>query len=168
MALGGNRHGVVRRYVNQGWRHVSERFLSPLSFARSRTGRLVGATASTGLTLPCVMVAWVFFRASDFDDATNYLLAMTGLQEAGPVSTTRSPSASTWLWLLAALAVALLAPNSQELVERRLRRHAERFLATPIRDMAFGATVGIATAMIVMVALVSASRDVTEFIYFNS
>ncbi|MCM5571746.1 MBOAT family protein [Burkholderiaceae bacterium FT117] len=199
VALGGNRRGVVRRYVNlaitmllgglwhgaswtfvawgalhgaflvlnHGWRHASERFLPRARFAASPAARRCGAVASTALTLLCVMIAWVFFRASSFADATNVLLAMGGLQEAAQSPAIPPPVASTWFLLLAALAATLIAPNSQELVDRRLRPHVERLAASRVGDLAFGATVGASTVAIVMLALISASRDVTEFIYFN-
>jgi alginate O-acetyltransferase complex protein AlgI len=198
VALGGNRRGPVRRYlnlaitmllgglwhgaswtfvawgalhgafliVNHGWRNFGAPLLSRLPFASTRAGARTGAVLSTALTLLCVMVAWVFFRATSFADATRILWAMAGADGSAQASAA-ALAGGAWVWLAASLGLALLAPNSQQIVEGRLRPAFARLAATRSADLAMGTSIGTAAVLIVMFALVSASRDVSEFIYFN-
>jgi len=198
VALGGNRRGPVRRYmnlavtmllgglwhgaswtfvawgalhgafliVNHGWRHLGAPLVSRLPFAATPLAARTGVVLSTALTLLCVMIAWVFFRAGSFADATRILGAMAGM-DAGASASPAALASGPWLWLAAAMGVALLAPNSQQLVDQRLRPLLARAASMRGVDLAKGASIGTAGVVIVMLALVSASRDVSEFIYFN-
>ena len=105
-ALGGNRKGVFRRYVNlfitmllgglwhgASWtflawgglhgfyliiNHAWNAFCEELKL-RGNKSYLLWNTASWLLTFISVMVAWVFFRAADFTVAQNVLKGMIGL-----------------------------------------------------------------------------------------
>jgi alginate O-acetyltransferase complex protein AlgI len=167
-ALGGNRRGPVRRYVNlfitmllggfwhganwtfimwgglhgfylianHAWVRVAER--SP-TFTRFRNSYAWTAIGST-ITFLAVVVAWVFFRAPNFSAAFNMLGAMagshgivipSGLQFVlEPVQSTLialgirfadgsgTILAMTYIWVVGLLAIALLLPNSQQLLNR--------------------------------------------------
>ena len=107
VALGGNRRGVARRYLNllltmllgglwhgAGWTFVIWGGLHGLylvvnnlwQMVRERgfkqdlsQSTLAGRMASALLTFLCVVVAWVFFRAVSFDAAMGVLRGMFGL-----------------------------------------------------------------------------------------
>ena len=201
VALGGNRRGSFRRYlnlaltmllgglwhgaswtfvvwgglhgtyliVNHGWRHLAARIGGRMPGWRHPAVQALGTAASLGLTLLSVMVAWVFFRAASVHDAMSILAAMTGASApahapaavAGPVS-----DLGAWALLSAAMLVALLAPNSQELIDGRLRSSLESAPHASSRPWQ-GFAIGVCIALAALLAMVSASRDVSEFIYFN-
>jgi alginate O-acetyltransferase complex protein AlgI len=102
IALGGNRRGVARRYLNlfltmvlgglwhgAGWTFVARGALHgiylianhgwrALRRAAKREPRsiLLGRVVGWALTLAAVTIAWVFFRAADFDAALTIVRAM--------------------------------------------------------------------------------------------
>lgn len=105
IALGGNRKGPARRYVNlmttmvlgglwhgAGWtfliwgalhgiylviNHGWQKICDRLGHDRQRS-TLIGRTLSTMLTFLAVVVAWVFFRAENLDAAMHLLAGMAG------------------------------------------------------------------------------------------
>ena len=107
VSLGGNRKGVLRRYVNllltmllgglwhgAGWTFVIWGGLHGLYLVVNNLWQMVrergfkqdlsqstmaGRMASALLTFLCVVVAWVFFRAVSFDAAMGVLRGMFGL-----------------------------------------------------------------------------------------
>lgn len=196
IALGGNRKGKVRRYINlmltmllgglwhgaswtfviwgglhglylvinHWWQWLTARTRNPEkppSAALAFLGRNLGNL----LTLLSVVVAWVFFRAESLSSATTLLSSM--FARATPeLATFEAQHGSQWLWLAVFLLVARLLPNSQEIVDGYMTRalsamSAER--ARPVMGFLLGASVVIITLM----AMISESRNVTEFIYFN-
>ena len=203
VALGGNRRGNLRRYVNlaltmllgglwhgaswtfvvwgglhgaylmlnHGWRHLAASLAGRIPAWRSPLVQSVGHIAALALTLLAVMVAWVFFRATSVQDAFHILAAMAGAARP-PAAATATPAVATaldpgaWALLLLAMLVALLAPNSQELIDGRLRPSLEAAPASVLRPWQ-GLAVGACIVLALLLAMVSASRDVSEFIYFN-
>ncbi|WP_068808220.1 MBOAT family O-acyltransferase [Thauera phenolivorans] len=169
VALGGNRHGRLKRYrnlmltmllgglwhgagwtfvvwgglhglylsLNHAWKHVSTRL-----FPRPILPRPLAAALGWAITFVAVVVGWVFFRAADFDAARLMLEGMAGVNGvalpnalaarlgglwsvlSGIGFTTYLGGGSqfvfTWLWILALLPVALVMPNTQEIM-----RHAQ-------------------------------------------
>lgn len=103
IALGGNRHGAGRRYVNlmatmvlgglwhgAGWTFVAWGTLHGVYLVIHRLFRTLLPTvrhtplrtlASSGLTLLAAVVGWVFFRAETFAGGFAMLRAMAGLDE---------------------------------------------------------------------------------------
>jgi alginate O-acetyltransferase complex protein AlgI len=85
MLLGGLWHGAAWRFVVWGGLHglylVVERALRPVlalgRWTRTRPARLLAGA----LTFALVCVAWVFFRAADFDAAMRLVGAMFGAGE---------------------------------------------------------------------------------------
>ena len=181
MLLGGLWHGAAWTFVvwgglhgtylivNHGWRHLAAHIGGRIPGWRHPAVQALGAAASLGLTVLSVMVAWVFFRAASVHDAMSILAAMVSASAparasavvAGPVS-----DLGVWALLLAAMLVALFAPNSQELIDGRLRSSLESAPHASSRPWQ-GFAIGVCITLAALLAMVSASRDVSEFIYFN-
>jgi len=96
--LGGNRLGEARRFVNlmitmllgglwhgAGWTYVIWGGLHGMFLIVNHGWRKLGWTMPKVLgwliTFVCVVVSWVFFRASSVQDATEMLLAMFGAKQ---------------------------------------------------------------------------------------
>lgn len=195
IALGGNRKGPTRRYLNlamtmvlgglwhgaswsfvlwgalhgmylmlnHGFRALCERTSVAPRLARSRTF----VVAAWALTLLCVIVAWVFFRAHTLDGALRILTSMAcggaPLDTDTPVLLWNAGLKSWvgWGWCcLLGLCVTLM-PNSNTLGSSLL----ERCRRWPVLRIVAG-TVG--ALAVLALALVNATRDsVSAFIYFN-
>lgn len=148
MALGGLWHGASWTFVlwgtlhgllliiNHGWRAVG-----PVADIEDVKLGAAGRALSVGLTFFTVAVAWVFFRASDWQSAVRVLSSMTGTSGAflpdsyavalGPlagvlrgwgwqfVSPDQMPNFSgvtEILWLSLLLGIIWFAPNSQQVL----------------------------------------------------
>lgn len=177
MLLGGLWHGAAWTFVlwgalhgcylicNHAWRWCTENLAWLQQVTTTRIARRVGPTLAWSLTLFAVMVGWVYFRAESTSAAHRMLACMAALCSIDEPTRIAEPA---WLLLLPIAALALFAPNSQELVgafQRRLNgtgARAQRFRLQPV-----GVFVGSATAVTLLIAMISASRLVTEFIYFN-
>jgi D-alanyl-lipoteichoic acid acyltransferase DltB (MBOAT superfamily) len=111
--LGGNRHGLSRRYINlmvtmllggfwhgANWtfivwgllhgfylvvNHAWQYFCQVASISFFGRGR-IGKIASQGITFLAVVVAWVFFRSDDIATALRVLQSMGNVHTAGSVS----------------------------------------------------------------------------------
>lgn len=192
IALGGNRKGTVRRYFNLGATMVLGGLWHGASWAFVIWGALHGlflminhgfrallgtATAarldasrfwslfSWALTLLCVVVAWVFFRAHTIDGAFRMLMAMGAL--APPVDESTAlwnaglAASAGFLWCTALGAIAVLAPNSNRIGGALLA-----LLTSAGQRRVAAATVGVCISLSLL--LVNAFRDsVSAFIYFN-
>jgi len=182
--LGGNRLGPFRRYLNlfltmllgglwhgAGWtfvlwgslhgiylmiNHAWLRLIRPHDWARSTAAALLGRL----VTLLAVVAAWVVFRAPRLHDAGVLLLSMAG---RGGNATVEIKAEEMGLLLLAAL-IALLAPNTQDLLRQALpARGAEenREALWPLTPFT-----AILSAALFTFALLHLSR-ISEFIYFQ-
>ena len=211
--LGGNRKGPIRRYVNllvtmslgglwhgagwtfviwgglhgvylvinQLWQAARERFFGH-DLSRSRpAARFV----SVMITFLCVVVAWVFFRATHLDAALSILQGMVGCNgivlpvEWQPFFRSSPIWGGTWFsfgqleafagtrqlaWIALLLAVVWTCPNSQTLIERlRNGRMVLRFSHESWAWMSLG---GLAVS-IFLLAAINGSHGSSEFIYFN-
>jgi alginate O-acetyltransferase complex protein AlgI len=139
--LGGNRHGAVRTGINLmatmllgglwhganwtfavwGGLHGLYLLLHRLwQYFRRDAAPATGMTAwignglATGLTLLCVVIGWVFFRAESFEAATIILSGMIGLNGLG------SLILDNWGVALFATGgiIVLWLPSSQQCIER--------------------------------------------------
>jgi alginate O-acetyltransferase complex protein AlgI len=212
--LGGNRKGPVRRYsnllvtmllgglwhgagwtflvwggvhgvllvVNHGWRHFRLRFLGH-DLARSTAA---GHVLAVFVTFVCVVVAWVFFRATNLGAAMNVLSAMFGANgmvfpiewQATLTSWVTGRAQNPWrfgtldafgglrqcLWCAVLLGIVFWAPNSQTFIGRF--EAALRSRGAKARQWAWCAT-GFACTLMTVVSAINDSRGVSEFIYFN-
>jgi alginate O-acetyltransferase complex protein AlgI len=193
ITLGGNRRGPVRRYANLAatmvlgglWHGASWSFVlwgalhglclmlnhgfrallarrgeALVAWDRSRAAKLFG----WALTMLCVVVAWVFFRAETLGGALRILGSMSSPREV-PVN------ALLWnaglhlhtglAWCAALAAMACLAPNSNAIGQFLLARaRAQAGLRAWLGGFSLGA--------VALLILVNTARDsVSAFIYFN-
>jgi D-alanyl-lipoteichoic acid acyltransferase DltB (MBOAT superfamily) len=192
--LGGSRRGKTRRYVNlmitmllgglwhgANWTYVvwgglhglylcinhGYAFVRGASTAAAPRARL--STLWSGpLTFLAVVVAWVFFRADTFGTAGRMLGAMCGLNGLRPQEFLRSHL--RWPMVLAALALCVGLPNSQQVMS--LARPALGVLPPPpgrqSGRLLWRPTVGWAlfTAAIAIASILCLSRP-SEFIYYQ-
>jgi alginate O-acetyltransferase complex protein AlgI len=195
-ALGGNRKGRIRRHfnllvtmllgglwhgaawtfviwgglhgmflvVNHGWRFLYKRhrFISS-ALERPLAARLWNGLA-LALTLSCVLVAWVFFRAKTFVVAGAML---TSLYSQPPGARMSASDGGLVPWLMALGAVVVLLPNSQRMIDQQLRPRLARLRTWARAHELLAFLTGIEVVAIVLLALIAARRDSTEFIYFN-
>jgi D-alanyl-lipoteichoic acid acyltransferase DltB (MBOAT superfamily) len=191
--LGGNRHGPARRHLNLMitmllgglWHGASWTFLvwgglHGLYLTVNHVWRqLVGSGPATGLparsyalmgwllTMLCVITAWVFFRAPDFETAAALLKSMYGLAAHPEPGRAVSFNASTATATIAVCAfIALALPNTLEL-RRRWQLAATKapwLSGTPAVWCLLGALVS-ATLWVTLMAESAAARS--AFIYFS-
>jgi hypothetical protein len=64
-------------------------------------------------------------------------------------------------------AIALFARNSQQLIDGRLAPALDRLARKAWHSELLAALCGALVVAIVLLALIAASRNVTEFVYFN-
>ncbi|HUI34921.1 MAG TPA: MBOAT family protein [Stellaceae bacterium] len=92
MLLGGLWHGAAWKFVAWGALHggglMAERFIEPWLGRRSRS--LLGRLLATVVVFHFVCLAWVFFRAEDFEMARLYLAGfgggwLDGMPQTGPL-----------------------------------------------------------------------------------
>jgi D-alanyl-lipoteichoic acid acyltransferase DltB (MBOAT superfamily) len=196
IALGGNRRGAFRRYsnllvtmllgglwhgaswtfvvwgglhgiylcVNHVWQWLWERIpieRHPKGPAWSAAARL----SSVALTLLAVIVAWVFFRATTIHSAFGIVGSLFGLGNSTPA--TAPPPHAPMIWIALFSAIALFARNSQQLIDGNMAKALDRVAERSWYGELLAALCGAMIVVIVLLALIAASRNVTEFIYFN-
>jgi D-alanyl-lipoteichoic acid acyltransferase DltB (MBOAT superfamily) len=198
IALGGNRHGSARRYLNlfltmllgglwhgagwtfviwgglhgcylafnHGWRWCASNIAGLRRLAGTAVARRAGTLLAWPLTLLAVVVSWVYFRAESLPAAHRMLACMAdACTIAGPPPVIDAQ----WPILIASAAIALFAPNSQQLIDGSFRRALDRMRGRTLLGKLEPASlfVGAASVAVVMLAMISASQLITEFIYFN-
>lgn len=175
MILGGLWHGANWTFVFWGALHGGYLVINHAfqKFAGKRLGvfrdEIPFKLLAWGLTFISSVIAWIFFRASDFPSALRVLYALPPfITDLGWPTATQlifwNQGLDTWrgaYWLCTLAVIAFLMPNSNQIGEAALavcRRHATFALAV------FGA----AMAACVFLVLISSTRDsVSAFIYFN-
>jgi alginate O-acetyltransferase complex protein AlgI len=218
--LGGNRHGPARRYLNllvtmllgglwhgAGWtfviwgglhgvylmvNHAFHALRRGIGWREGALGR-AGTLVSTGFTFAAVVVAWVFFRASNFGTAAAIVKGMFGLNGVSLFTSTSHlpPAVVDWLLkhgvvfygftpityftghtmtqLLVGLSIIWLLPNSQEWVgisdAGAPKSWALRWLGTWRPRNALTA-VGIGVLLGICLIYVMAGAP-SEFLYFQ-
>jgi D-alanyl-lipoteichoic acid acyltransferase DltB (MBOAT superfamily) len=195
IALGGNRKGPARRYVNlfatmllgglwhgAGWTFVIWGALHGaylvINHAFSALRARLGWTATAGgsaaawlITFLAVVVAWVFFRAETADAALRMLAGMIGL--AGPVGSfalADNDRVRATAWCAGLLVLALGAPNTQEIMRDRLWSFLKPAGAGRLfgRPLAFSMTRGwaLASGALLAAGLICLPQP-ASFLYFN-
>lgn len=113
--MGGNKHGEIAKMRNlflsmgliglwhgAGWTFVIWGTMHGFALMINHQWRRLGITLSRfvniGLTFLCVTLLWVFFRAENFNDAWNVIIAMTDVYNTG------LPTGGAWQKYLGALA----------------------------------------------------------------
>jgi D-alanyl-lipoteichoic acid acyltransferase DltB (MBOAT superfamily) len=168
MLLGGLWHGASWTFVAWGGLHGAYLIVNHgarhLWGQRDDRGYRFGAAA---LTFLAVVLAWVFFRASSLPVALDVLRAMAGGTFNGPaggLGVNRIMAVDQSLaWIAVCAGVAFLLPNAyqwlgvgpQPLREQRLRQGGG------------GLLLGALMVLIMLLLMVSETRGVSEFLYFN-
>jgi D-alanyl-lipoteichoic acid acyltransferase DltB (MBOAT superfamily) len=195
--LGGNRHGRARRYVNlmltmllgglwHGaswtfvfWGGLHGAYLVVNHFwlwLRERLGigaatgirAWMGRAAGVALTMLCVMVGWVYFRATELESANGIVASMFGFNDGGArIESLAGYSEGIIPWLAGFSLLALFARNSQRLIDGTFTRWLDHRSSRPWFGELMAFLVGAMCVGIVLMAIAAASRSVTEFIYFN-
>lgn len=216
--LGGNRHGKARRYINlmitmllgglwhgANWTFVIWGGLHGLYLVtnhawhavRSRIGLVAGdyspggRIVGTGVTFLAVVIAWVFFRSSNFDTAVRVLSGMAGLNGvalpasvatiaggiipdrflahieftglfAGTEILTTIGGARLILYVLLGLLIIWTLPNTQELVLSAGEKQAGREVLRWQPSSVWAVGCGVLLALSVM-----SLQRVSEFLYFQ-
>ena len=192
-ALGGNRRGEPRRYVNlmatmllgglwhgAGWtfvfwgglhgvylcvHHLHDRWRSRRG-GRAERARPLAAFAARTATFFAVVVGWVFFRAESFPAAWNLLGSMFG---AGGFSLDRvlGPDSAP-LWIVGALTVAMLGPNTQEIMAEDVAPARVSIPPRRARWLHWNPTPlhAVLLAVVFFVSILHLSRA-DEFLYFQ-
>jgi D-alanyl-lipoteichoic acid acyltransferase DltB (MBOAT superfamily) len=176
LPLGGNRRGPVRRYMNlwivmllgglwhgAGWQFIAWGALHGFYLTVNHiwvkfSPRKLPAPLGLGLTFVCVLVAWVFFRADNFDQAFDILAALFDMR--GPLSLEIYANLYPIIGLaLGAAALAWATPNSVQIVSRSVSANT----AGQSYQAAFGVA-GVFAALAVFKTYASGSY---AFIYFQ-
>lgn len=197
--LGGNRYGVSRRYINllatmligglwhganwtfvfwgglhgvyliinHGWQGLSNKLSLPKSWYLN--------VMSVGITFMAVVVAWVFFRAENFDTALRMVNGMSGLNGLslpmgppdaiswlasygvvynGHAPMTQLPLKDILIWMPLGLAVVWFMPNCMQIAQYVEERFRDAFL------------VGFIVGGVFLLTLMS-FKKVSPFIYFQ-
>jgi alginate O-acetyltransferase complex protein AlgI len=184
--LGGNRKGPLRRYGNlmatmllgglwhgASWNFVIWGGIHGLGLLVNHAWRKVGETRPVaipnllawGITFVIVVLAWVPFRATDVQSTLSIWKSMAGMN--GFWSTQSIPSgqfAGAVAWIVGMLALALFAPNTQQLMSYQEGPLVK--LAGPIRWLGFKWAVASGFLFGASVALIVTQRP-TEFLYFR-
>jgi alginate O-acetyltransferase complex protein AlgI len=192
--LGGNRKGRTRRFLNlsitmvlggfwhgAGWTFVIWGMLHGLYLVINHLWRALRPHVGGGsgwsvmlerclgraLTFVAVVVAWVFFRSDDVGAAVQMLFAMAGRN--GVAGSELLDSAGGLVISTALLAVAWLAPNTQEItgyVGPESDHEASEVHRPPAMGWQLSAGWAMAVGCLFGIALMLMSK-VSEFIYFQ-
>ncbi|MEL6124761.1 MAG: MBOAT family O-acyltransferase [Pseudomonadota bacterium] len=129
------------------------------------------------LTLLCVMLANVVFRAESVGDAVTIWTAMFRLDQIGDLALILPANAAELItepfaFVLGAAALIALFPNTQQIMGRYtpiLGWSKWRDVARPVIALTWRPTLGWAvwTGLVLFFAVAFVSRGATEFIYFN-
>jgi alginate O-acetyltransferase complex protein AlgI len=167
MLLGGLWHGAAWTFViwgaihgfglvvNHAWNKVTASY--PLKLPDP---------IAWALTLGFVMVAWVPFRADGLSATFTIWKGMFGFHGLVPAESVIAAQVTTAIMCIAALlAVALFAPNTQQLLSYprviiAAFRQPIRFVPSPRWAIAAGIVFGIAVSFII-------TQRPTEFLYFR-
>ena len=166
---------------NTLWQRARQRYFGHDLSRSTVSGRI----ASTLITFVCVVVAWVFFRASHFDAAISVLRGMLGFnglvlpvamqQHVSQISST----ANSWFsygqleasgggrqlaWIAMLLFIVWAFPNSQTLIHRLRQSCASLRVA---HEFWAWCSLGGLMALVVVLAAINGSHGSSEFIYFN-
>ena len=177
--LGGNRKSTFHTYTNliatfvlggiwhgAGWTFVFWGFLHGLALVIHRFWKNLGFTMPKNLawfiTFNFVNIAWIFFRAKEWEDAIKILNGMFGIEKLLAISSLNSKNIhfefETYLWINITLLISTLLPNTYQITKYPKFNHSS-LIGIP-STMLF--------SLIFLIALFWMSISTySEFIYFN-
>ena len=192
--LGGSRHGSGRRFGNllatmllgglwhgAGWTFVLWGALHGVYLvanhlwraAKTRLGLFRGESTrlrllvAGGVTFLAVVVAWVPFRAASLAQAGDVLAGMVGLNGVAlPEGLESGSLGMAWVWITGLLAVAWLAPNTQEIMARHLPQMRGITGAGGLMSWRPATSYAVVAAVVGVLAL-GHLGNVSEFLYFQ-
>jgi D-alanyl-lipoteichoic acid acyltransferase DltB (MBOAT superfamily) len=173
MLLGGLWHGAGWTFVLWGGLHGAYLVANHLWRAlKARLGLFPGEPtrlrllAAGALTFVAVVGAWVPFRAASLAEARSILAGMAGLHGAG-LGALPGGLPHAWLWIAGLLALAWLAPNTQEIMARHLPQMREAAAAG--RGLLLWQLTPWHAALLGLAAVVALGHlaHVSEFLYFQ-
>jgi D-alanyl-lipoteichoic acid acyltransferase DltB (MBOAT superfamily) len=179
MLLGGLWHGAGWTFVLWGGLHSAYLVANHLWRAlKARLGLFPGEPTrprllvAGALTFVAVVVAWVPFRAESFAEAQGILAGMAGLNGTTLGALPEELSLPlAWLWIAGLLALAWLAPNTQEIMARHLpqMRRATGAGATAARGLLLWRPTAWHAALLGIAAVIALGHlaNVSEFLYFQ-
>lgn len=191
-ALGGNRKGPVRRYVNlmvtmilgglwhgAGWTFaiwgllhgfylvVNHAWQKVKQRSNLPTDRWWTRALAWVVTFTVVVIAWVFFRAESFDASLVMLSAMSGVHGVGGAGHFAFTIGS-WGWLGLLLLIAAWAPNTQTIfsnLQPALDFVVDRRHENGLRFQFSG--LWVIFTVIMLLAVLAQGDAVSEFLYFQ-
>lgn len=182
--LGGNRNGTVNRHRNlfitmllgglwhgAGWNFVIwgalhgvylivNHLFQSLRPSHWTLPNWLGRPLSQGLTLFCVIIAWVFFRAETFEGATQIVTTMFSVQANHATDVWLTEAARGWKHIALLSVIALFLPNTSRLTGY----FGEQAHSSPLWKP------GIVTGLIISLLFVATAirlSDISEFLYFQ-
>ena len=185
MLLGGLWHGAGWTFVIWGGLHgaflmVNHAWVagSLSSYSKRFLGTHLYTILSWGLTMACVVFAWVFFRAETFSGALIMINAMFGLSgevASSPWTETIPEASFVIMQLLAMVFIVIALPNSIDLTKKYnpVLQVRKELIENRPAYLRFTWNPGPRWAAVIsgmaLVAIVQVYRlnDLTEFIYFN-
>jgi alginate O-acetyltransferase complex protein AlgI len=197
--LGGNRGGKMRKQINlmitmllgglwhgAGWtfviwgglhglyliiNHIYRTLLNIINISLTANNNLV-KSLFISLTLFCVVVGWVFFRALDFNHALHILASMMGLNKIGKINLSSDMPAI--LLLLVSFLIVWVLPNAQQYMYRYNFSKQEKYeeIDNKFKDRLFNfgfnkISSAIISIMILLIIMMMQSVRKSEFLYYD-
>lgn len=165
--------------INEAWREVQRhrRRKSKASHASSSSGAtLMSTVLSYIVTLACVLVANVLFRADSFAAAVIIYKGMFGISNAPAAATLDLIRFEMFIFIALSFLIILVMPNTQQIMRAyhpainwsQWRNVAPSVFTWYWRPNATGiAVAGLLLALVIFTALIGMSREPAQFIYFQ-
>lgn len=182
MLIGGLWHGAGWNFVIWGGLHgvylvVNHLFnaLRWFQFAAGSVASRITGVAGWALTMLCVMIGWVFFRAADLTSALQIIQSLVGAGAPATESLPRVLNAllegpEKFVWLGFVALIALFGPSTQQYLRRYRPAFALRRGQTNSRWPAWRPTAwhGVFTGIILFIVFRRYFQlSPSEFLYFN-
>lgn len=160
MALGGLWHGASWNFVLWGLLHG---FMLAVHALWQRMGYRLPQAAAWGLTLACIMAAWILFRAPDLASASALYAGLFTLPDAAALAAVADakPLLDGFGWIAGSVLLCLLLPNSVAWVRDGEAPFGKARFAFSTQLWCFGLLF-----VLFMVAFAHLSR-LSIFLYFN-
>ncbi|HKU63651.1 MAG TPA: MBOAT family protein [Rhizomicrobium sp.] len=184
MLLGGLWHGAGWPFVIWGALHgfylmINHTFRAMKKNVNLDFSHFIGSAASWILTFLAVVIGWVFFRAESLDAAVKILAGMANIAPCvaqddctASIATFHQSSHAppVWMWVSLLFGIAVLAPNTQEIMRDHLHGIARParsayFLRMPMA-LQTSRSWAMAVGTILALGLGCLSQS-TNFLYFN-